>query len=221
MGMSTCMIVIARDVRSKRKAGLAENPLGSLPAHMRTWKETKALSRVLDEPDVTKARLAAAAPATDQGTSQCPPSSALGARYAVISICPIADIQQRRGTAWQRARTGLLRANSAGRASADPRGARMHGGDRGADMFPFCRSLSGDPDVFSGASGKVTARRGERGRDHLFADAGTILAESGEPGAGTSRSAWPTEAHGPAPACLWSDDALAPTRTRNAQARSP
>src|SRR5215831_5497544 len=55
--MSTCMIVVARDVRSKRKAGLAENPLGSLPAHMRTWKETKALSRLLDEPDVTCAAL--------------------------------------------------------------------------------------------------------------------------------------------------------------------
>jgi hypothetical protein len=47
------MRVIARNVRSKREVELAENPLGSLPAHMRTWKETKALFRVLDEPDVT------------------------------------------------------------------------------------------------------------------------------------------------------------------------
>src|SRR6266480_673031 len=36
---------------------LAENPLGSLPAQMRTWKETKALYRLLDEPDVSFAAL--------------------------------------------------------------------------------------------------------------------------------------------------------------------
>ncbi len=36
---------------------LAENPLGSLPAQMQTWKETKALYRLLDEPDVTFAAL--------------------------------------------------------------------------------------------------------------------------------------------------------------------
>jgi hypothetical protein len=37
----------------KAATNLAENPLGSLPAQMRTWKETKALYRLLDEPDVT------------------------------------------------------------------------------------------------------------------------------------------------------------------------
>ena len=36
---------------------LAENPLGSLPAQLQTWKETKALYRLLDEPDVTFAAL--------------------------------------------------------------------------------------------------------------------------------------------------------------------
>src|SRR6266704_1963215 len=36
---------------------LGENPLGSLPAQMHTWKETKALYRLLDEPDVTFAAL--------------------------------------------------------------------------------------------------------------------------------------------------------------------
>jgi len=46
------------DMRRTRRAvqaatNLAENPLGSLPAHMHTWKETKALYRWLDEPDVT------------------------------------------------------------------------------------------------------------------------------------------------------------------------
>src|SRR6266478_4323210 len=36
---------------------LAENPLGSLPAQMQTWKESQALYRLLDEPDVTFAAL--------------------------------------------------------------------------------------------------------------------------------------------------------------------
>src|SRR5260221_9746454 len=38
-------------------ANLVENPLGSLPAQMQTWKETKALYRWLDEPAVTFAAL--------------------------------------------------------------------------------------------------------------------------------------------------------------------
>src|SRR6266404_449460 len=50
------------DMRRTRRAvkaatDLAENPLGSLPAQMHTWKETKALYRLLDEPDVTFAAL--------------------------------------------------------------------------------------------------------------------------------------------------------------------
>jgi hypothetical protein len=50
------------DMRRTRRAVqagslLAENPLGSLPAQMQTWKETKALYRLLDEPDVTFAAL--------------------------------------------------------------------------------------------------------------------------------------------------------------------
>src|SRR5258708_1157176 len=36
---------------------MAENPLGSLPAQMQTWRETKALYRLLDEPDVSFAAL--------------------------------------------------------------------------------------------------------------------------------------------------------------------
>src|SRR2546430_6376980 len=51
-----------QDMRRTRRAvqaatNLAENPLGSLPAQMHTWKETKALYRLLDEPDVTCAAL--------------------------------------------------------------------------------------------------------------------------------------------------------------------
>src|SRR5215472_11426265 len=50
------------DLRRTRRAvkaatNLAENPLGSLPAQMQSWKETKALYRLLDEPDVTFAAL--------------------------------------------------------------------------------------------------------------------------------------------------------------------
>ncbi len=50
------------DMRRTRRAvkaasNLAENPLGSLPAQMHTWKETKAVYRLLDEPDVTFAAL--------------------------------------------------------------------------------------------------------------------------------------------------------------------
>jgi hypothetical protein len=46
------------DMRRTRRAvkaatNLAENPLSSLPAHMHSWKETKALYRLLEEPDVT------------------------------------------------------------------------------------------------------------------------------------------------------------------------
>ncbi|MGZ3626432.1 MAG: IS4 family transposase [Ktedonobacteraceae bacterium] len=36
---------------------MAANPLGSLPAQMQTWRETKALYRLLDEPDVNFAAL--------------------------------------------------------------------------------------------------------------------------------------------------------------------
>src|SRR5215472_7501540 len=47
-----------QDLRRTRRAvqaatRLAENPLGSLPAQMQTWKATKAWSRWLGEPDVT------------------------------------------------------------------------------------------------------------------------------------------------------------------------
>ena len=50
------------DIRRTRRAvkaasSLAENPLGSLPAQLHTWKETKAVYRLLDEPDVTFAAL--------------------------------------------------------------------------------------------------------------------------------------------------------------------
>ena len=57
MEVCNCTICAARDARCKRKAQLAENPLGSLPAQMQSWKETKALYRLLDKPDVSFAAL--------------------------------------------------------------------------------------------------------------------------------------------------------------------
>jgi len=47
-----------QDMRRTRRAvqaasKLAENPLGSLPAQMQTWKESKALYRLLEKPEVT------------------------------------------------------------------------------------------------------------------------------------------------------------------------
>jgi Transposase DNA-binding len=53
LAMCTCMMYVAADARSKRKASLAENPERSLPAHMQSWKESQALYRFLDEPEVT------------------------------------------------------------------------------------------------------------------------------------------------------------------------
>jgi hypothetical protein len=54
--------VCLHDLRRTRRAvqaatRLAENPLGSLPAQMQGWKATKALYRLLNEPDVTFAAL--------------------------------------------------------------------------------------------------------------------------------------------------------------------
>src|SRR5256884_6431623 len=50
------------DLRRTRRGvqagtNLAEDPLGSLPAQMQTWRETKALYRLLEEPDVSFAAL--------------------------------------------------------------------------------------------------------------------------------------------------------------------
>src|SRR5438034_3661807 len=58
----TCGSVQLHAMRRTRRAvkaatHLAENPLGSLPAQMHTGKETKALYRWLDEPEVTFAAL--------------------------------------------------------------------------------------------------------------------------------------------------------------------
>jgi Transposase DNA-binding len=78
---------------------LAENPLGSLPAQMQTWKETKALYRLLDEPDGTKARLDATTLSTDQRTGSCFSRDLVGARYhrhrSVASSTSISGVGQK------------------------------------------------------------------------------------------------------------------------------
>ena len=86
---------------------------------MHTWEESKALSRLLDEPDVTKARLDAPSLATDEGTSHVLSRGAVGARderYRSVASPP----DQRRGTNRQRTRTRVFCANGAGRADARP-----------------------------------------------------------------------------------------------------
>jgi hypothetical protein len=96
-------------------------------------------------------------------------------------------------------------------ATLTPEPGRMwvHVGDPRADMFPFCRSVSGDADALSGARGKVSACAEERRRDQLFADTGPVLAEPGEPSVRGSCSAWSPWAFDPTPAFLWAADALA------------
>src|SRR5262245_23937730 len=69
-----------QDLRRTRRAvraatRLAENPLGSLPAQMQTWKATKALYRLLGEPDVTGSGLDATARSRTPEHKQLLPSS--------------------------------------------------------------------------------------------------------------------------------------------------
>ena len=62
LGRANLWGVQLHDLRRTRRtvqaaSSMAANPLGSLPAHMQGWKETKAMYRLLDEPDVTFAAL--------------------------------------------------------------------------------------------------------------------------------------------------------------------
>ena len=82
-------------------------------------------------------------------------------------------------------------------------------GDPRADMFAFFQAGQATRDALSGTCGEVTTRRGVRGRDQLFADAGTGLSQPSESSVRDSCSAWSSCAFDPVAACLWSDDALA------------
>ncbi len=102
----------------------------------------------------------------------------------------------------------------------DPGSLWVHVGDRGADRFPFCGSVSGDPDPLSGASGEVTAGAAGRRREHVFADGCTILAEPGQPTIRGSSPTWAPSPFDPGAACLWAHDALA-TAKRAASGQEP
>lgn len=119
------------DMRRTRRAvqaatHLAENPLGSLPAQMQTWKETKALYRLLEEPDVTFAALMQ--PHLQQTREQATSSPVvllvqdttaidLSHRHTISGVGQIGNERGR----------GFFAAHRTGRAPWVPRGARVYG----------------------------------------------------------------------------------------------
>ncbi|TMD60058.1 MAG: hypothetical protein E6I91_19120, partial [Chloroflexi bacterium] len=110
----------------KAATNLAENPRGSLPAQMHTWKEIKALYRLLDEPDVSFAALMQ--PHLQQSREQATSSPVV----LLIQDTTDIDLSHRHKISFvqtnrQRTRTRIFRANGAGRASSDTRGAGVHG----------------------------------------------------------------------------------------------
>jgi len=153
------------DLRRTRRAvqaasKLAENPLGTLPAQMHTWKETKALYRLLDEPDVTFAALMQ--PHLQQSREQ-----ALSSPIVLLvqdttdidlshrrKISGVGQIGNERGRGFfvqtvlavrpqTREVLGCLAQEPFVRIPAPKASIWVHIGDRGADMFPFfqaCRS---------------------------------------------------------------------------------
>src|SRR5437870_1443008 len=220
------------DMRRTRRAvqaatNLAENPLGSLPAQMHTWKETKALYRLLDEPDVTFAALME--PHLQESRHQANSSSVvllvqdttdidLSHRHKISGVGQIGNERgrgffvqtvlavrpqtrevlgcmaqepfvripapegeqryQRRKREERETDVWIRQVHAIG--TPAPGSMWVHVGDRGADMFPFCRSLSGDADALCGASGPQSMRGGRRGRDQLRFDSRTVLAEPGQ-----------------------------------------
>ena len=139
---------------------LAENPLGTLPAQMQTWKETKALYRLLDEPDVTFAALMQ--PHFQQTREQATSSPVvllvqdttdidLSHRRKISGVGQIGN-ERGRGFFVQtvlavrpqtREVLGCLAQEPFVRIPAPKASIWVHIGDRGADMFPFfqaCRS---------------------------------------------------------------------------------
>ena len=117
------------DIRRTRRAvqaasKLAENPLGSLPAQMQTWKESKALYRLLDEPDVSFAALMQ--PHLQQTREQATSSPVV----LLVQDTTDIDLSHRRKISFvqtnrQRMRTWVFRENGAPR---DVRSPRVHVG---------------------------------------------------------------------------------------------
>jgi hypothetical protein len=238
---------------------LAENPEGSLPAQMQTWKESKALYRLRGCTGCLLCGVDAASCAADEGASQGAGGGSAGARYAVTLIYPIdtrsvgwdksvtnegvafsckpcwqSDLRHARcWAAWPRSRMSRTPAPAGEQryqwrkrearetdvwmrqiqtiGTPDPASMWVHVGDRGADMFPFCRSLSGHPYPLSGTRWEVTAYATKRGRDRLLAHPGSLLVQPGQPSVRGSRQTWATEALDAAAAGLWATDSLTPT----------
>ena len=120
----------------KAATDLAENPLGSLPAQMHTWKETKALYRLRGSSQ-TSPRLALMQPHLQETREQAQSSPVVLLVQETTDI----DLSHRHKISFvqtnrQRTRTGIFRANGAGGASSDPRGAGMHG-----EGHPLCAFL--------------------------------------------------------------------------------
>jgi hypothetical protein len=92
------------DIRRTRRAVQAESracgePFGFLAcSHADLERDQSLVSFARTEPDVTKARLDAASPATEQGPSHFPPGGALDARYdwhrSVASSTSISGVGQ-------------------------------------------------------------------------------------------------------------------------------
>jgi hypothetical protein len=155
---------------------LAANTSASLPAHMQTWKETIALYRLLDEKDVTVEALMhpqwqqtrqqletrplvlLVQDTTEVDLSHHPKTTGLGqggnergrglSLQTVLAVLPEngetrSQRRERETDVWMPQVTRL--------GTFSDQTSMVHVGDRGADLFPFCRSLPGHADPFSGA----------------------------------------------------------------------
>src|SRR6266699_3184266 len=105
---------------------LAGNPEESLPALMQSWKETKALYRLLAEPAVTFEALMQ--PHLQQSREEAAGSPVVLLVQDTTSL-DLSHRQKREGdrTSQKRRRTRLFRANGAGRSACQPRGPGLHG----------------------------------------------------------------------------------------------
>ncbi len=127
-------------------SSLAENPLGSLPAQMHTWKETKALYRLLDEPDVTFAALMHPHFQQTRQQANASPVVLLVQDTTDIDlshrrkISGVGQIGNERGRGFFVQTVLAVRPQSRevlGCMAQEPFVRMVHVGDRGADMFPF------------------------------------------------------------------------------------
>jgi hypothetical protein len=219
---------VVPDAPSKREVELAENPGVSVPAHMQSWKESKALYRLLDEPNVTFAALMQ--PHVEQTREQANASEVvllvqettdidLSPRHKISGVGPIGNERgrgffvqtvlavlaqsrevlgclaqepfvrtpapageqryQRRKREARETDVWMRQVQSIG--TPDAEGLWVHVGDRGADLFPFCRSLSGHAPLFSGARSSAPAHARKRGRAQLLAQPSPLLVQSDQP----------------------------------------